>query len=226
MATTVVSSYQGTPALGSSVFVEARNPYTGSVIYTRSNSGIREDGTGFYVWSGSLADLTGYEVIWDENDGIRRGEIVLPVIQQVITPPAPGSGVIFVPGGTGFPGEFWIKRGDTREQLVYQAMEYDQTSQSYKVVDLTGASILGKMRTLPDQPSLIFSSPAIILDAVNGWMAYDWDDGDTDVAGDFDFEFEATWNLSPLERKTFPTTTDESREYIRVHIIPDLDDAP
>jgi hypothetical protein len=226
MATTIVTSYTGHAALGANIFVEIRNPFTGSVLQARTHSGITEDGTGFYVWSGSVADLTAYEALWDENDGVRLGEIIIPVIQQVITPPAPGSGVIFVPGGTGFPGEFWIKRGDTREQLVYQAMEYNQLSQAYNVVDLTGADVLGKMRNSPDQPSLVFSSPAVVLDAVNGWMAYDWEDGDTDTAGDFAFEFEATWDTSPLERKTFPTTTDRAREYITVHVIPDLDDAP
>jgi len=229
VATLVVTSYQGNSGLGSGIFVEVRNPTTGAVLAARTNTGVREDGDGFYVWSASLVDLPAYEVMWDENDGLEFGEILVPLIQQVITPPAPGAIVPGVLGPGPSPGEFWIKRGDTCPSLVYQAQAYDQILQRFVPVDLTGATVLGKMRHAPDDAGgLIFSKPAQILDAPNGWLAYNWNDAapltDTDIEGTHDFEFEATKLDGCIQ--TFPTTTDASREYISVHIVPDLDPDP
>ena len=89
MATTIVTSYQGTPGLLGSVYVEIRDPADASVLIPRTSVGIREDGDGFYVWTGSVADHATYEAIWDENTATEYGEIVTPG-----TLLAPGSSVI------------------------------------------------------------------------------------------------------------------------------------
>ena len=84
---------------------------------------------------------------------------------------------------------FFIKQNDTRPAL------YAQLLQDGSPVDLTGCTVRFNM-------SSGLSREAIITDATNGCVRYDWQEGDTAVPGVYAAEFEVTFPDGT--RETFP----------------------
>lgn len=232
MATTVITSYQGTPGLGAAVRVQVRDPSTGVVLVSRTNTGIREDvaSSGFYVWSGSLSDLTAYEAIWDEGTGTYAGETIIPqgagggggsgVLALATTSPATVNPLVFT-----------IKRNDTDPSISIQALvpdPDDPTSfipwvvpggSTVKFTMRDNADLAGGTRTAFAGAPKVHATAAVD-DAANGLMSYGWVAADTDTDGLFRGEFEVT---SGSEIRTFPVGADASRNWIAITIVDDLD---
>lgn len=91
-------------------------------------------------------------------------------------------------------------------------------------VDLTGYTLPRFHMKLSsekddDAAALKVDATAVIEDAVNGIVRYDWVAGDTDTAGNYVAEFELT---SPTSRKrTFPAS--KNKRFITIQILGDLD---
>lgn len=88
------------------------------------------------------------------------------------------------------------------------------------VLDLTNASGVDFIMRLAvgNDLAVKINKPAVIADAVNGVVQYEWAVGDTDTPGAFAAEWEVTWNDGKTE--TFPT-----KAYNSVEITADLDSA-
>lgn len=82
------------------------------------------------------------------------------------------------------------------------------------LTDATEVNFLMRLHGSTDPPAI--RSPMTITDAVNGTVQYAWQAGDTDTAGDYDVEFEITWNDGGVE--TVPNDS-----YLTVRIVDDLD---
>jgi hypothetical protein len=81
-------------------------------------------------------------------------------------------------------------------------------------VNLSGAvGVTFSMRSGRDLTNKIASQPAVITDAPEGRIEYQWRAGDTDTLGNFNAEFLVNWGNGVTE--IFPTTG-----AIRVRIIP------
>ena len=233
MSKNVVSSYQGTPGLGSSVFVQVRNPLTGAVIVSRSNGGIREDvaSSGFYVWSGSLADLDAYEAVWDEGASVYSGEVVIPEPAITVTGGGGGSGLPITgdANGTLLGLTFMIKRGDTLPYIRRQFVDTDGDAVTIDPADTVKFTMRASTDVAMASPAKVHAS-AVIIDAANGIVEYQWVAADTNTTtyvetstlGRFtDTPYAAEFELTRLadgKIETFPQAG-----YIAVSIPPDLD---
>lgn len=82
--------------------------------------------------------------------------------------------------------DFYIKRGDT-----YPPIQATLSDASGSAINLTGASVLFKMR-LRDTGAIIVSAAATIVTAASGIVSYAWDAADTAVAGEYLAEWEVT----------------------------------
>jgi hypothetical protein len=105
---------------------------------------------------------------------------------------------------------FMIKQHDLRPYLEGQLLLPDDTP-----LNLTGA--LGGfaiMRKVGEQIPA-FRKPIVITDAALGEFEYQWETGDTDAIGEFDFEIEIDWAGEP---QTFPVDG-----YYKVTVVDDLD---
>jgi hypothetical protein len=103
VSTLLYTSYQGTPGLGNNAQVEIRDAASGNILISRSNTGVREDRPGDYVWFGAVPDFDVYSAYWDENDG---GEVPFELVggmKQIITssPSTSGGGNRVVSGAPG-----------------------------------------------------------------------------------------------------------------------------
>ncbi len=234
MATTIVTSYQGTPSLGSAIHVQIRNPLTGAVLVARTASGITEPitGSGRYIYTAAgLTTLNWYDATWDENDGFYFGEIV--AVPTVTSGGGGGTGPIVLPAGGVSPvvtQSFFIKRGDN-EPLIFPISELDASGNRI-VQDVTGWTGKFKLRTTPDVGTVLINqnfyistaAGAVTADGTSGLLAYSWPNtGETDRLGTYFAEFEC--HRSDGTKKTYPTTSDVNNEYIRVVFVADLDDA-
>jgi len=90
---------------------------------------------------------------------------------------------------------FTIKQGDTSPSLVANLV-----TPSRQPVFLGGASVLFHMRGR--RSTGVLTAAATVVDAETGQVRYDWAEGDTAVAGDFEAEFEVTYADGSVE--TFP----------------------
>jgi len=92
-----------------------------------------------------------------------------------------------------------LKAGDTSPSLKVQLIDRP----SMCAVDLTGASAQFKMYQVNEDATVteLVDAPAVITDAENGLLEYDWQTGDTDVSGNHSAEFIIT-NAGEIE--TFP----------------------
>ena len=104
---------------------------------------------------------------------------------------------------------FQIKRGDTSPSIKYELIPADIT--------LAGASVRFQMenrarQTVIDRPATIDQNtePPIV--------SYAWQQGDTDIAGDYDAEFRVEFSDGSIE--TFPNCG-----FISVGICRDIPDA-
>lgn len=89
-------------------------------------------------------------------------------------------------------------------------------------LNLTGATVKFIMRAKPAgngaTPSAKVNAAAVVVDAANGLVRYDWLAVDTDTPGSFQAEWQITW--SDGKKQTVPTLT-----YHTVDVLADLDDA-
>lgn len=90
---------------------------------------------------------------------------------------------------------FTIKQGDTSPSLVANLV-----TPSRQPVFLEGATVLFHMRG--QRSSGVLTAPAVVVDEDGGQVRYDWAEGDTAAAGDFEAEFEVTYGDGTVE--TFP----------------------
>lgn len=93
-------------------------------------------------------------------------------------------------------GTFTIKRGDSSPSLGYKLSPK---------TNLTGASVVFNMYPAgPSGPAAIDSATAVIEDAVEGIVRYDFSSTDTANSGTAYAEFEVTYSDSTVE--TFPNS--------------------
>lgn len=72
-------------------------------------------------------------------------------------------------------------------------------------VDLSVAESV-KLRFATSAGVEVWVRDVTIDDAVNGVVFYDWQDGDTDVAGYYLAQVVVTWTGSPVRPQTYPAT--------------------
>lgn len=102
-----------------------------------------------------------------------------------------------------------VKRGDRRPFASSQLT--DSNNDPVPLTDAT--SVTFKMRT---REAVVISQPATIFDVDLGIVDYEWQPGDTDIAGQYFAEWEVLWNDGTPE--TFPTVSFEL-----VYIFGDVD---
>jgi len=96
---------------------------------------------------------------------------------------------------------FKIKQGDRRPYLKGQLVTLDEDGEVEGPQDLTGATVVFTMKNPKTGVVIIEEGPTTVLDIANGNVQYEWQEGDTDLAGDFLGEFEATFGD---EAETYP----------------------
>lgn len=107
--------------------------------------------------------------------------------------------------------EVTIKQGDTGPSIKAILKGFDGIAQ-----DLTGAQVRFNLVNAANSKDVRIDHGVVdITTAVNGEVEYVWEAGDTDIAGEYYGEFEAT--LADNTILTFP-----NRKPILVHIIPQL----
>lgn len=108
---------------------------------------------------------------------------------------------------------FRIKQGDTLPNIPFQIFKPDGVTPE----DLTGADVSIVVRTKggTNATPVLFKKPCDITDALLAKGVYDWDAGDTAVAGNYEYEFEITWADGNIQ--TVPVET-----YLELLIIDDI----
>lgn len=101
---------------------------------------------------------------------------------------------------------FSIKQGDTSPSLKVQLQDEDGAP-----VDITNTNVKFHMRSA-ETNNLVIDEVAVIDDAVNGKVSYDWREGNTRAIGRFNAEFEVTYANDAVE--TFPN---DSYIIIKIH---------
>lgn len=84
-------------------------------------------------------------------------------------------------------------------------------------VNLTGTTLYFIMAATPSL-TIKVNSPAVLVNAAQGQVRYDWASGDTSTAGDFLVEWQVTFPDG--RQQTFPSTG-----YNTVKIVADLDNS-
>lgn len=91
---------------------------------------------------------------------------------------------------------FFLKRGDTSPALQYSLLPAP--------IVLTAATVRFSMRPRGSVAPSINRAVAVIEDALAGVVRYDWQVGDTALAGRYEGEFEVTYADGTIE--TFPNS--------------------
>lgn len=102
---------------------------------------------------------------------------------------------------------FFIKKGDRRE-----AIRRTLKGSNSLAVNLTGATVKFFMSK---DGTIKVNAAAVLVDAANGVVEYQWIATDTDTPGIYRSEFEATFGDGT--KQTFPNA-----DYIAVHVLEDL----
>ena len=89
---------------------------------------------------------------------------------------------------------FFIKRGDTSPSIIYVL--------SPSEVDLTGATVRFNMRSKAGAIQINRASAVIVTASGTPTVRYNWQAGNTAVAGVYEAEFEVTYASTAVE--TFP----------------------
>ena len=106
--------------------------------------------------------------------------------------------------------EFWVKQGDTGEQIQTQLLDASGTA-----INLTTATgVTFHMKRDQDTVAKV-SAAATIINAASGIVGYTWTGTDTDTAGDFKGEWKITYTGGAT--RTVPTST-----YDPVHVMAKL----
>lgn len=106
--------------------------------------------------------------------------------------------------------DFEIKSGDTGPALI--ATLHDE---NHEPVNLNGATVTMRMRSVNGGPLVIDSPATIVGSPLDGNVSYQWQAGDTDEVGNYEVEWDVLY-LSG-QSQTFPT-----EGYTTVTIIPSL----
>lgn len=110
---------------------------------------------------------------------------------------------------------FQIKRHDTGPSLRVQALDADG-----EPLDLTGASAVFNLRPVNSSTPQVSRSAAVVEDGTDGYLRYDWQDGDTDTAGRMWGEFEV--ETAAGQAITVPNGDSGAGRYIDVRIGEDI----
>lgn len=109
---------------------------------------------------------------------------------------------------------FTIKRGDTSPAIAYRLIGADGLAK-----DISGYNdVEFYMRETEDLNVVVQGNVAgnvEVTDAANGEVKYDWQAGDTDLAGSYQAEWQVTYGDGSVE--TFPNNS-----YIEVEIVEDI----
>lgn len=104
---------------------------------------------------------------------------------------------------------FYIKQNDTSPALKVELKASDGTA-----INLTGATVHFHMRDIETQVVKV-DSAATVTQATQGHVQYNWQTGDTNNAGVFEYEFQVTYSDSTIE--TFP-----NNGYSKLKITPEI----
>lgn len=108
---------------------------------------------------------------------------------------------------------FTIKQFNTLPLL--EATLLDPNNQP---VDLSNAQVVFTMRSR-DNDTLVVDGDAIVIDELEGKVAYPWSPTDTFVPGAYNGEFVVTYQDGGIE--SFPNST-----YIQIHVVRSAGNAP
>lgn len=108
--------------------------------------------------------------------------------------------------------DYFLKKGDTEPAFFRELSDVDDS-----VVNLTGATARFLMRKRGESASVIDAEADIGADPTLGIVSYSWAEGDTDEPGDYDAEFEVTFDGGGVQ--TFPNA-----DYLHIRILGDLSD--
>lgn len=104
---------------------------------------------------------------------------------------------------------FFIKQNDTSPFITATLKDASNAA-----VDISGATVQFHMRKVGETTAKV-DAAAVVTDADNGAVKYEWSTGDTDTVGQYQAEFEVTYVGGKIE--TFPNNS-----YILVQVIDDI----
>lgn len=104
---------------------------------------------------------------------------------------------------------FYVKQNDTSPSMLATLQDANGDA-----VTVTGASVRFHMRAI-GSTNVTVDAAAVIVDAANGIVRYDWGAADTDTVGSYQAEFEVTYADGSIE--TFPNDG-----FIKVKITDDV----
>lgn len=102
-----------------------------------------------------------------------------------------------------------MKQGDTWKPLLANMSHSDAGFDLEDAVSIT-------LRMRSRDKTVVISGPMVLEDPVTFLVSYDWDVGDTAVAGVYDAEIEVDWGLGRIE--TFPNDG-----YREIELVEELD---
>lgn len=88
--------------------------------------------------------------------------------------------------------DFWMKQNDTLPSI-----EATLRDGSGAIIDLTDSTVRFHMRGKSERIAKV-DSPAVIVDPTAGTVRYDWSPEDTDTPGDYQFEWQVTYDDGPI----------------------------
>lgn len=106
--------------------------------------------------------------------------------------------------------DFFIKKGDTLPSIQATLKDANDTA-----VSVVGATIRFIMTNKSTGVNAVDGAVAVTVNGAGGVVRYDWQDGDTDVAGGYRAEWEV--EFAPNQVETFPNSA-----YINIKITDDL----
>jgi hypothetical protein len=111
--------------------------------------------------------------------------------------------------------DFVLKTGDTYPPVIAQLLQFNNTTNLYAPVDLTGATVHFRM-SVTGAGNLLLDAAAVIVDAATGIVRYDWaiDGSDTGVKGDYQAEWRVTFSDGRIA--TFPRG--QTPDFNTIHI--------
>lgn len=102
-----------------------------------------------------------------------------------------------------------IKQNDTSPSLSVQLLDGAQ-----QIIDLSGASAKFFMK-IAGSTTIAVDAPAVITNASEGRVEYEWSAGDTAIAANYQGEFQITFINGTVE--TFP-----NNKYITIRVLPEI----